>query len=94
MGTARKTQTLPTLPGISEEARKQIHDLAQTIQRLESRTGVLESSGFLTKMEADQKYSAPAISRELASDGSAPLNVVVVGSRTILQSQPMSKGKR
>ena len=94
MSGARKSQSLPSLPGLHPVAAAELRNIAQTLQRIESRTNALEAAGFLTKHEAEKKYSPSVISRELASDGSAPLNVVTVGPRTILQSQPMSRGRR
>jgi hypothetical protein len=89
--TPTKTQALPTLPGVSKEAADQIRVLAQTAQRLQARVAQLEQAGFITGSQAEARYSPAVMSQALSATGSAPLNVVVVGSRTILQAQPTKK---
>jgi hypothetical protein len=91
MSTPTKTQALPTLPGISKEAADQIRVLAQTAQRLQARVTQLEGAGFLTKTQADAHYSPAVMAQQLSANGSAPLNVVMVSGRIIVQAQPMRK---
>ena len=81
------------LRGIPEEAANELRVLAQHVQRLQARATALEGAGFITAKEADAKFSPPVMARELSANGSAPLNVVTVGSRTILQPQPV-KGRK
>lgn len=87
--TPTKTQALPTLPGISKDAADQIRVLAQTAQRLQARVSQLESAGFLTQTQADARYSPPVMAQALSSTGSAPLTVVVISGKSVLQAQPV-----
>ena len=92
MASATRTQAVPTLPGIPKEAADQIRVLTKTVQRLSARIGNLEGSGFLTADQAEAKYGPATMAKELSANGSAPLNVVTVAGRMILQPQP-AKGR-
>lgn len=89
--TPNKTQSTPRLKGIPQEAAEEIRVLAQTIQRLTGRTAALENAGFLTETQAEKKYSPSVMAQELSAAGSAPLNVLSVGGRLIVQPQPQSR---
>jgi hypothetical protein len=88
MSTPRKSQIIPDLPGVPPEAAEQIRTIAQVNHNLEARIRSLENSGFLTQQKADLMYSPPVMAKELSANGSAPLNIVSVSGRLIVQPQP------
>ena len=91
--TPTRTQSLPKLKGVPQEAADEIRRIASMNQRLEARITQLESSGFITSQQADAKYSAPVIAQQLSASGASPLNVVNVGGKNILLAQPGKGGK-
>ena len=84
---------MPTLPGIQKEAADQLRVLAQTVQRQQAQITALGNAGFLTADQAEAKYGPAKMAVELSANGSAPLNVITVAGRMILQPQP-TKGRK
>lgn len=89
--TPRRAQPAPKLEGVPREAADEIRSLAQTVYRLTARIQAMESAGYLTVRQAEERYSPPVMAQQLSATGSAPLNVVTIGGTTILQAQPVRK---
>jgi hypothetical protein len=86
--TPRRTQSVPALRGVPDQAAEEVRVMARTIQRLEARIRTLEGAGYMTTRQAEARYSPPIMAQELSATGSAPLNVVTVGGQNIIQAQP------
>lgn len=91
MASIPKSQTLPSLPGISQEAADQIRQVVATNRRLQARIEALEKAGFITAKQADQQYSPYVMAKALSANGVAPLNVVMVSGTPIIQAQPTGR---